>query len=212
MSDLTSVICYNGGAGGDFLKALCLTQFFDQSFFMIEDTGMIEFEQHYFKSQCEQYYHSPIDWTTIDKSKIQPVDNTHYYFDWFHNIFSKIYYIDYQDNIVNVILDTYIAKRHCGNTEEFIEVALSKIPKKLQKMIPKPNALMAIEKNWIRNQRTWRSNANMHAINLKDVFDLTKIKTIVTDITQKDLVNLESFEQLHLVWTEKNQNLLQAHL
>lgn len=213
MSDLKSVICYNGGAGGDFLKALCLTQFSNQSFVLIEDTGMIEFNRHYFKEQCEQcYYTNTLHWGTLDQSKIQPVDNTHYYFDWFCNIFSKTYYIEYPDNITNVVINTYIDKRHRGNKEEFIEIALSRLPDKLQKMIPRSNAFVAIEKTWIRNQQAWRSNNNMHAIKLFDIFDLSKIKTIVSEVIQKDLVDLDSFTQLHSAWTEKNQNLLQAHL
>jgi hypothetical protein len=211
MSDLKSVICYNGGAGGDFLKALCLTQFSNQSFFMA-NAGMIEFRQHYFKIQCEQCYKNTLNWTAINQLKIEPVDNTHYYFDWFHNIFSKIYYIDYPDHITDVIINTYINKRHQDNKEEFIEVSLSRIPEGLQKMIPRSNALAAIGKTWIRNQQIWRANPNMHAINLIDVFDLTKIKTIASEIIQKDLVDVEYFEQLHSAWTEKNQHLLQAHL
>jgi len=210
MSNLQSVICYNGGAGGDFLKALCLTQFSNQSFFMVE-TGMIEFEQNYFKIQCAQCYHKTLDWTTIDQCKIEPVDNTHYYFDWLHDIFPKIYYIDYPDNITNIIIGTYINKRHQDNKEEFIEAILSKVPEVLQKMIPRSNALMAIEKIWLRNQRTWRANPNMHAVTLLDIFDSTKIKEIVAEIIQKDLVDLKYFEQIHSTWTEKNQHLLQAH-
>jgi hypothetical protein len=211
MSDLKSVICYNGGAGGDFLKALCLTQFLNHSFFMVEETGMIEFDQHYFKNQCEQCYKNLLNWRTIDLSKIQPVDNTHYYFDWLHDIFPKIYYIDFPDNIVDVVVNTYIHKRYQGNKEEFIESALSRIPDKLQKMIPRSNALVSIERTWIRNQRTWRTNANMHAIKLLDIFDFNKIKEIVPEIIQKDLVDLEYLEQLHSAWTKKNQHLLQAH-
>lgn len=212
MPDLKSVICYTGGAGGDFLKALCLTQFPNQSFVMVKDTGMIELEQHYFKTQCEQCYKNLLSWTTIDRSKIQPVDNTHYYFDWLHDIFPKIYYIDYPDDIVDIVINTYIIKRHQCNQEEFIESMLSKIPDKLKKMIPRSNALRAIGKTWIRHQRTWRSNTNMHAIKLYDIFDLTKIKAIVPEIIQKDLVDLDYFEQLHSAWTEKNKNLLQGHV
>ena len=211
MSDLKSVICYNGGAGGDFLKALCLTQFPKQSFYMVEETGMIEFNEHYFKNQCEQCYKNLLNWKTIDRSKIQPVDNTHYYFDWLHDIFPKIYYIDFQDNIVDVVVNTYIHKRYQGNKEGFIESALSRIPDKLQNMIPRSNALVSIERTWIRNQHIWRTNANIHAIQLVDIFDLNKIKEIVPEIIQKHLVDLQYFEQLHSTWTEKNQHLLQAH-
>ena len=89
---------------------------------------------------------------------------------------------------------------------------MSKIPEGLQKMIPRSNALAAIGKTWIRNQRTWRANPNMHAVNLIDVFNSTKIKEIVAEIIQKDLVDIECFEQLYSAWTEKNQHLLQAHL
>ena len=212
MSNLKSVICFTGGAGGDFLKALCLTQFPNQYFFMIEDTGMIEYDNHYFKRKCEQCYENSLSWTTIDQLKIKPVDNTHYYFDWFTDIFSKIYYIDYPDDIVDVLIKTYITKRYRGNKEDFIETTLAKIPPKLQKIIPRSNALVAIGKTWIRNQHAWRTNTNMHAIKLLDIFDLPKIKEIVPEIIQKDLVDVDYFEQFHLAWTEKNQNLLHAHL
>jgi hypothetical protein len=213
MSHVKSVICYNGGAGGDFLKALCLTQFSTQLFFTVNDTGMVCFSQpHFFKDQCELYFKNPFDWTTIDQSQIQPVDNTHYYFDWFSNIFQKIYYIDYPDSMTNVIFNTFINKRHQGNKEQFINIAWSNFSDHWKKVITRSNVLLAVEKNWTNNQRRWRNTPNMHAINLIDLFDLSKIKMIVSEVIQNDLNNLDQFEQVHSCWVEQNQNLLQAWL
>jgi hypothetical protein len=86
------------------------------------------------------------------------------------------------------------------------------LPYNLQQIIPKSNALLAIGKTWIKNQQSWRNNPNMHAIELVDIFELDKLKTIVSKIVQKELVEIDYVEQLHLKWAEKNQNLFQACL
>jgi hypothetical protein len=211
MSFIKSIICYNGGAGGDFLKAICLTQFNYRSF-TVEDNGMMEFNHHYFKKTCELCYENSVDWTAIDQSQIQPVENTHYYFEWFNNISSAVYYINYPDSMTDVIIKTFVNKRYQGNNDKFIELYLSKLPYNLQQIIPKSNALLAIGKTWIKNQQSWRNNPHMHAIDLVDIFELDKLKTIVSKIVQKELVEIDYIEQLHLKWTEKNQNLFQACL
>jgi len=211
MPNLKSIICFNGGSGGDFLKAMCLTHFDTTVLGKIDNNGMIEFDDHYFKLQCQEYYKAQFDWTTIDQQRVLPVDNSHYCFDWFDKIFSSIYFIDYPDNITHVIVDTYINKRFQGNKDRFIKVSLDKMPIQLQKIIPDNNRLPAIEKTWIRNQRAWRNTPIMHPIKLIDLFDLNKIKLIVKEITQQDLVSPERFECLYHQWIEKNQHLLKAH-
>jgi hypothetical protein len=211
MSHVKSIICFNGGSGGDFLKAICLTQFNYLSF-SVEDNGMMEFNHHYFKETCELCYKNLVDWTAIDPSQILPVENTHYYFEWFNNISSAIYYINYPDSMTDAIIKTYVDKRFQGNNDKFIELSLAKLPYDLQQIIPKSNALSAIGKTWIKNQQIWRNNPNMHAIELVDIFELAKLKTVVSKIVQKELIELDYLEQLHSTWTEKNQNLFQACL
>jgi len=211
MPNLKSIICFNGGAGGDFLKAVCLTQF-DISFSSkIDNNGMVEFDDHYFKQKCQEYYETPFDWTTIDQSRVLPVDNSHYYFDWFSKIASSIYFIDYPDNMTDIIVETCIDKRFQGNKDEFIKMSLAKMPLELQKIIPQNKQLDAIGTTWVRNQNNWRTATSMRSIGLVDLFDLNKLKLIVKEIVQKELVSLEQFEYLYYQWIQKNQHLLKAH-
>jgi len=211
MPNLKSIICFNGGAGGDFLKAICLTQFDTLSLGKIDNNGMVEFNDHYFKQKCQEYYETPFDWTTIDLGQVLPVDNSHYYFDWFSNIASSIYFIEYPDNMTNIIVKTCIDKRFRGNQDEFIKTSLIKLPLELQKIIPENKQLDAIGKTWIRNQNEWRTTTGMRPIKLVDLFDLHKLKLIVKEITQRDLVFLEQFKYLYYQWIQKNQHLLNAH-
>jgi hypothetical protein len=111
----------------------------------------------------------------------------------------------------NIIIETYIDKRHQGNRDKFIKVSLAKIPMTLQKIIPDNKRLEAIGKTWLRHQNIWRNNPVMHPIALVDLFDLSKLKSIVKEITQKDLVSLDQFEGLYYQWIQKNQHLLKAY-
>lgn len=211
MPNLKSIICFNGGAGGDFLKAICLTQFDTPVTGKVYTNGMVDFENHYFKQKCQDYHKTPFDWTIIDLDRVLPVDNSHYYFDWFNQIASSIYFIDYPDNITNTIVETYIDKQFQGNKDEFVKVSLTNIPIGLQKIIPEDKRLYAIEKTWLRNQNKWRTYTGMRPIELANLFDLNKLKLIVEEITQKDLMSLSRFEHLHHQWTQKNQHLLKAY-
>jgi len=208
---LKSIICFNGGAGGDFLKAICLTQFDTPVLGKIDTNGMVEFNDHYFKQKCQEYYETPFDWTTIDLNQVLPVDNSHYYFDWFNKIAASIYFIDYPDSMTSTIVKTCIDKRFRGNTDEFIKISLINIPIELQKIIPDHRRLDAIGKTWIGNQNKWRNITSMRPIELINLFDLPKLKMIVNEITQTDLISLDQFEYLYHQWIQKNQHLLKAY-
>ena len=211
MPNLKSIICFNGGAGGDFLKAICLTQFDTPVTCKIDHTGMVEFDDHYFKQKCQECYENPFDWTTIDQQQVLPVDNSHYYFDWFNEITSSIYFIDYPDTMTDIIVKTCIDKRFRGNKDQFVKISLANMPLELQKIIPEHKQLDAIAKTWIRNQHDWRKITNMHPVKLANLFDLNKLKLIIKEITQKDLVSLDLVEYLYYQWIQKNQRLLKAH-
>lgn len=208
MLTLKSIICFNGGTGGDFLKSICLTQLPKTGSFRIEESGMIEFQSHYFKLMCEKYYEQPFDWQTLEQSLIFSVENSHYYFDWFHQISSKVYYIDYPDNMTDAIFDTFINKRYPDQLEKFVKKFLSKFPTTLQNKISINDAVTVIKKNWKQNQQRWRNNSKMHPIALIDLFDLDKIKKITCELVQqRPLTTWDLIEQLHFEWTTKNQNL-----
>ena len=211
MPNLKSIICFNGGAGGDFLKATCLTQFDTPLLGTIDKNGMMEFHNHYFKQKCQEHYETACDWTMIDLHRVLPVENSHYYFDWFNKLAESIYFIDYPDAMTNIIVETCMNKRWQGDQDEFIRESLINIPPQLQKIIPTHKRLDVIGKNWIKNQHQWRNVIGMRAIELIDLFDLNKLKLIVQEITEKDLTCVEQFEYLHDQWIQKNQHLLKAH-
>jgi hypothetical protein len=94
---IQAIICYVGGSGGDFLKTLCLQQF--KTDIKLEhnvtDTGLVLHNRRYFKDITLDYCNTNIVPEVFDWSQVDPVENSHHYFDWFTTLAEKFYYIDF---------------------------------------------------------------------------------------------------------------------
>jgi hypothetical protein len=206
---MQSIICFNGGSGGDFLKSLCLQKDIN---YQITDAGMIEFNDHYFKSITEKIYDKKATVSDIDFDRVWKVDNSHYYFDFFNAISKNVYYIDYPDILTSHIIKTYINKRHNQDISLFLQRHLQSIPEPLRARVTVETAFRTFEILWMKNLSRWRNNKNLTAIDLKDLFDIDLVCNIVEQLQGHPINDLALLTSAHAIWISKNQNLHQLFL
>ena len=77
MCPIQSIICFNSGSGGDFLKAISNEQIKNHLSHQISKNGAIEVTND-FKKTAEQIFYKKLSTDAIFKVKSQPVENTHY--------------------------------------------------------------------------------------------------------------------------------------
>lgn len=206
MHRIQSIICFNGGSAGDFLKALCLLAW-DLDVSELDQNGRIEFENHYFKKFCEGVYRKNNVIENINWNSVFPVENSHFYLPCFIDLANKLYYINYDDAINPVILNEYLKKRHRNSWSHFYDYHINFIPDKLQKHVNSENCQQVFEINWIKNLKGWRSNPNLLPIELTDLLNRNQALNIVQTITDKKFNDTTLFDKVYTAWKNNNSTL-----
>lgn len=204
------MICYVGGTGGDFLKTLCLQQIVSTGEVesSITDTGMLLHNRRYFRDICVDYYNTNSTRpNNLDQSQIDPIENSHYYFDWFTELTDQFYYIDFPDSATAGIIDVYVSKRHQGDLAHFVETHRHTLPLGLQDKVTEKNAQQFFSVLWIRQLRLWKNMSNFSSIALSDFFNKSRLIEIVQCLTKQPIKNIDEFNNTFLTWTEKNSVL-----
>jgi hypothetical protein len=205
-----SIIVFNGGSAGDFLKALCLEQLQPTNYNLTE-FGQVVFHVEYFKSITKQHNTCTQHLLDIDLTKINDVDNTHYYFTWYDS-FAKSYYIDYPDNMHSDIINLYFHKAHNNNINSFYDCHIKSVPD-VFKSYATPNNILEISMiSWRKNLKSWRNNSKLTKINLVDFFEINKMKSIVEQLCNCSINNTHLFLQSWQSWVDKNKSLEESLL
>ena len=210
MQRIQSIICFNGGSAGDFLKALCLLAW-DLDISTLDHNGRVEFEDHYFKKFCKNIYNKTdaLSIEQIDWDLVYPVENSHFYLPCYTDLAKKLYYINYADSANPVILNEYLRKRHRNSWAHFLDYHIEFIPTKLQKHVNEQNCQQVFEINWMKNLKAWRSNTDLLPVEFKDLLDRNQILDIVQTITDKKINDTVAFDRLYLSWKNNNSRLIE---
>lgn len=203
---ISSIICFNGGSGGDILLTLCLTQFDVNFRYRFEDQGYLELKDQYFKEISKQIFYKNFLFDNIDYSKLRPIENTHYVLDFYKDISNKIFFIDYPDSMQHKILSRYIEKRFNNDWSKFINSAKQSLPKYAQNKLTTENCAKIFNIQWEKNLESWRNNSQMIAINLLDFSTSEKMQTVIEKIIGKSIESKQIFDKIYLPWQEKNKD------
>lgn len=202
---MQSIIVFNGGSAGDFLKALCIEQLHDRTLFSLDAQGMIEFSDHYFKVCCERIYLDEITIDDIDLTKVFDVDNSHFYLDVFTDLAQSLFYIDYPDTAQELVMTEFINKRLDGDSANFYNIFISFIPVQLRKYITEHNLQASMNTIWQKNLKLWRNQKNLQRIDLCDIVQYNKLVPVVQKLCNKDNLNFELLDRSYQQWLDRNQ-------
>ena len=86
MRPIQAIICFNGGSAGDFLAGICSEQLSGLLTYTITNTGMAETSSKFKHATKADYYNKN---ASVNLSNTLPVENTHYYLDYYPQISHK---------------------------------------------------------------------------------------------------------------------------
>ena len=209
MGPIQSIIVYNGGSAGDFLKSVCVEQLHRGSVHTLTDKGMTEFSNHHFKYLTDRWYREqfqqPLD---IDNNKVYQVENTHYYNECYHQITHNVFYIDYPDESQPLITELYIKKRWLNDYQKVLDNHKKSLPEHLQKFVKIQNIVPVLNTLWIKNLKTWRSCPGLKKIDICQLLSYDSLVPIVEDIIQQPLLDAVQLKTTHQKWIDMNQDLV----
>jgi hypothetical protein len=206
-----SIVVFNGGSAGDFLKTICLEQLNNAPVYELNDSGRLVLQNQYFKKITKDMYFLNYGIEQLDYSCITQIDNTHFYHHWYHN-FSTVYYIDYPDHIQSTLTEIYKNKvSHFFNNDpdKFFQYHLETLPQPLHKYFTLDNISQAITKRALANLKKWREMPDLIKINFIDFFNQEKFKNIVETLCNQP-VDIDLFLKSYNNWLDKNNALVVA--
>lgn len=207
MPTIKSIIIFNGGSCGDFLQAVCLEQIYQQSTHVLyNNNSTIQVKNQYFKHFCGDTYHKNTT-DKLDFSKTFPVENSHYYLDFFADSNSQLFYIDYPDSAQGLITQCYLEKRMSNSVEKFYNEHIKHIPQTLQHKIDPLNIVNAFDVQNKKNLTLWRHNPQMRSIPISSLFDIELLIPVVETVCQQPLANVDMLQTTQTQWVNANPAL-----
>ena len=205
MDLIRSIIVFNGGSAGDFLKSVCVEQLSPNLIYTLNHSGMVNFDHHYFKdiTKCNNVIPGQIDY-----NKIYQVENTHYYHEYYRSLANNVFYIDYPEKLQSVIFESYLKKLKNNDCAKLYQDHLPLFPTALQHLITIENIKKSLSILWIRNIRSWREIPSITKINFEEILVYDTLITIVEKVIQQPLTNPQRLKISYQQWIDKNFNLI----
>jgi len=214
MSSIRSIIIFNGGSAGDFLRTVCLEQINSFDRYSIDDNGMIEtaLDDNYFKELCKTQQQTDQS-QTIDPDRCFEIENAHSYFDWFGTMTTNLFYIHYEDSKTPAVVQAFANKRKQSEFDNWIQKIMpSHVPTVLLSQINQNNFVDALGIFWKKNIQQWQANSMLTPIPLQDLFDLTALTKWVERLCNQPLSNPKQLSDTYQAWLNKNLRLATALL
>ena len=209
MQTIQAIICFNGGSAGDFLAGICSDQLLGSSAYTIRNNGVVELSSTFKHITKADYFNSN---ASVDSSNTLPVENTHYYLDYYPKIAHKLYYIDYKDAMSRDIVDIFLFKRFANDRVRMADFMKSSYTEPIQSKLNASNIVDACEINWTKNIRSWRNNTLLEPLYLQDLFDRSIFYNIVETVCQCKVKDYEKLAAGYDLWISKNNRLRQLFL
>jgi hypothetical protein len=212
MSTIQSIICFNGGSAGDFLKVCCSYQLGSNIPYTVDSNGTAHLKMHYFKSICQDIYNKTATKDQIITSQTYKIENSHYYHDFFVDMATNLFFIDYPDLVSLEIIRTYVKKRQKNNAQNLVDKMMLELPAGFANKINTDNIYDVCNITWLRNLKNWQNNKQLQSIQLADIVNRQRLPYVVETVTGQQLTNLSQLYDMYDEWADKNKELVQLFL
>lgn len=214
MSAIRSIIVFNGGSAGDFLKIICLEQLNSFNRYTINDKGTIRTDDsdNYLKELCKTEKYTNCH-QLIDINRCLEIENAHSYHHWFQELTPNLFYIHYNDIYTQIIVQTFMYKRQESDFAMWVKKTMPpNIPRELIEKINQENFSNALSIFWKKNMREWQSNSMLTPIPLQDFFDSKTLTKWVERLCGQPISDKIKFNNTHQAWLDKNSELISTLL
>lgn len=212
MPNIQSIICFNGGSAGDFLKVCCLHQLGINLAYRVDSNGTALLDTYYFKNMCQGIYNKTANKDQIISSQTHKIENSHYYHDFFTDIATNLFFIDYPESINLEIIKIYVKKRQQNNAQNLVNAILPGLPAGFANKINADNIYDVCNITWLKNLKNWQNNDQLQSIQFADIINRQRLPYVVETVTGQELTNLSYLYNMYDEWVGKNPELFQLFL
>lgn len=162
---------------------------------------------NYFKAATENIFYGRGSSLDLDFDQMFPVENTHYWNDFYTEISDRCVFIDYPDHAQPYIMNIYLEKVFNNDVQKMLDYNLLRQNSYIASKANINNIKEILNIQWLKNLKSWRQNYNMSSINLADFFDQARLKNIVETLINEKIRDSDRFDSVYNNWCEKNKKL-----
>jgi len=202
------IILAQGGTHGDFLYNFCQITSSAENFNKenkITSNGRV-LESSIFKRKNLKLYKKGQKKELLLDELIgtQQIEICHIWYEEFINWPSKFYYINFDDNLIEIIKKMYLEKACNNNKNIAIKNYKKYLPDSIAKKITHDNFDKIITMSYKSIKKKYQRQPNIKAINMVDLYSLDKLIDILKDMEIYNPQKLAPLEIFHTEWIEKN--------
>lgn len=196
----TALILYIPGSAGDFLKICCAVAIGEKLNFEIKQTGQFAVSDVKWKTFIDLLHksHNSLTITQVrqalskETSSFPKIENGHHYFDWFKDTSINLFYIDFDNKYMEIIVDTFIKKAFNGDESLFLDTVNA-------------NSKEEIIKNNLMLKDVYAKKCK--AIDIKDFWDFDNTLANIKIITGQNIINKDLIYFRWKNWVNLNKKL-----
>jgi|688.fasta_scaffold446783_2 hypothetical protein len=208
MRHIRSIVVFNSATAGDFLTSLCWSQLdLPTNLFDQQQSGRMTIQNFYFKDITTRLYHDPEIESTLDFSRMFPVENSHYWLECYKELADRCVFIDYPEHIQPYIMEIYLEKVFDNNKQKMIDLNLPNLHPYIASQVSVHNIDKILNIQWQKNIKGWRVNPNLSAVNLSEFFDQHKMQRMVEKLINQSLTDQSKFDLIYKNWISRNKKL-----
>lgn len=209
MSLVQSIIIFNGGSAGDFLRIASLEQLTGFNRFRIDDNGTARslLQDNYFKEFCKAEQRTQ-QRQVLDPDRCFEIENAHSYHPWFQELTTNLFYIKYNEEDALPVINAFICKRLEADFNLWVKLTMPpQTPSVLLDKITLDNFSNVLSIFWKKNMSEWDLNSSLTPIPFRDLFDLPKLSKWVERLCGQPLRDPAQLAKTHQAWLNKNSIL-----
>ena len=140
------------------------------------------------------------------------IEMCHIWQEEFKKLPGKFYYINYNEEQIDIIKKMYLEKVFYNNLDHAIKNIKKYLPKDLEKKIKKDNINQILTIFYKNSIKKYRKQPGIVSIEISHLYDFNKLVKILKNMDLFDADNVENLKKFHAEWTEKNIKYLEEML
>jgi hypothetical protein len=195
-----ALILYIPGSAGDFLKICCGVAVGETVNFEIKPTGQFAVSDVNWKNFVDSLNNNVVTIDQVHQALIEQnaqfskIENGHHYFNWFKDTDINLFYIDFDNKYIEIIVDTFIRKAFNNNESAFLSTFNVNSKDEI------------IKRNLMLKQVYFEK---CKAVDIKDFWDFDKTLANIKTIIGKDIINKDLIYFRWKNWVKLNKQLKQ---
>lgn len=204
-----TVILATGGTHGDFLLKSC--QIMTNGKILksdVQDSGRVNWESHFKKNMNGSFSKGKKIFIDTKFNYFNEIELSHVYYNEFNDWSSKFFYVEFNKEVIDTILDMYIQKVCYNNIDKILFHLKEYIADDLCKKINKQNYREVMRTVWWNSIQKYKQIKNIQKIDIESFYTFGKMCEVLKELKVYNEFHSKIYEIFYQEWYKKNEKFI----